>query len=188
MTSFAWSDDPPDGLDVAALEFLAADTAHRAAHLLRQALQPDATGLPPLAPPALSAEEDLVRLAAADPPTGIFTRLAFRSHRTPTALTRAAHAWQYGGAPALHILNQPWDPDPHHLDAARQQIRHTRDDEQPLALRTTRTRLTAVGYGVQLRLGTDARLWYPYRKKQGTWWPAGYPNTDPAEALNEVID
>lgn len=60
--------EPAPGLDPAALEFLAADTARRAAQLLRQALQPDNTHPQPLAPPALSVDDDVVRLAATQPP------------------------------------------------------------------------------------------------------------------------
>ncbi|OEV31153.1 hypothetical protein AN219_06660 [Streptomyces nanshensis] len=37
--------------------------------------------------------------------------------------------------------------------------------------------------GAQLRHGRDGR-WWPYRRDgNGTWWPAGGPEQDPAAAL-----
>lgn len=53
-------------------------------------------------------------------------------------------------------------------------------------LRTARNRLTVNGHGAQLRLGTDQR-WYPYRKEQGDWWPAGPADPDVTAVLAALL-
>jgi len=177
---------PPPGLDPAALEFLAADTARRAAQLLRQALHPDAIDLQPGAfPDDLNLDHDLVRLAAGGPPTEILHRLSWSSHRTPAALARSARAWQYGGAAALKILDQPWDPDPNYLRGVREEIKRAWDGERAPGVRISGSWLTVIGHDAQLRLGADG-LWYPYRKKHGAWWPAGPPHCDVAAVLSDL--
>ncbi|MER0476844.1 SWIM zinc finger family protein [Streptomyces sp. Edi2] len=180
--------DPPPGLDVAALEFMAADTATRAAHLLHQALLPHDQHPQPLAPVTLSVADDLVRLAAARPPTETLTRLSFGGRRTPASLTRAARAWQYGGARALAILDEPWDPDPAYLSAVREEIKQAWDGQGAPGIRVTKSWLTLIGHDAQLRLGTDGHLWYPYRKKRGAWWPVGFPHRDITAVLSELLD
>ncbi|RLU81981.1 hypothetical protein CTZ27_30935 [Streptomyces griseocarneus] len=180
--------EPAPGLDPAALEFLAADTATRAAQLLHQALLPHDTHQQPAAPLPLSVDDDLVRLAAAGPPTEIFTRLCWRAHRTPASLTRAARAWQYGGAAALTVLDEPWDPDPSYLHAVREQIKRAWDGERAPGVRLAgHNWLTVIGHDAQLRLGTDGVLWYPYRKKYGGWWPAGLPHRDVTAVLGDLL-
>ncbi|GLF98179.1 SWIM zinc finger family protein [Streptomyces yaizuensis] len=178
---------PAPGLDPAALHFLATDTAQRAAALLHQALQPhDAHAQHPA---ALSAEDDLVRLAAADPPHEIFTRLCWSGHHTPAALTRAARAWTYGGPDALKILDTPWEPGPTRLHAARQDVTRNWPGEKPPALRIGTTNwITVTGHDAQLRLSTGGHLWYPYRRRHGIWWPSGFPHHDVATVLNDLLE
>jgi uncharacterized Zn finger protein len=176
--------DPVPGVDAEALEFLAADTAARAAHLLRQALLPEGE---PVALPALSVADDAVRLAAADPPLGISQRLAWGTHRTPTALARAARAWRYGGVAALVVLDEPWEADPLYLRAVREEIKRAWDGERAPGLRADKSWFTVIGHDVQLRLGREGHLWYPYRKKHGAWWPAGFPQRDVAAVLSELV-
>ncbi|MFD7861481.1 SWIM zinc finger family protein [Streptomyces sp. NPDC059783] len=179
---------PAPGLDPAALRFLAADTATRARQMLNQALAPAPAHPPDFTPTPLSTDDDLVRLAAATPPAEIFTRLCWSAHRTPASLTRAARAWQYGGAAAMEILDTAWNPDPAHLRTAREEIKQTWDAEWPPAIRITGNWLTVSGHGAQLRLGTGGHLWYPYRKKHGTWWPAGFPGRDVTAVLSDLLE
>ncbi|MFD4243598.1 SWIM zinc finger family protein [Streptomyces sp. NPDC058525] len=179
---------PAPGLDPAALRFLAADTATRATQMLNQALAPSPGHLQDLTPATLSTEDDLVRLAAAGPSAEIFTRLCWSAHRTPASLTRAARAWQYGGAAAMEILDTAWDPDPSYLRAVREEIKRSWDGERAPAIRITGNWLTVSGHDAQLRLGTGGRLWYPYRKKYATWWPAGFPDRDVTAVLSALLE
>lgn len=176
--------DPVPGVDAEALEFLAADTAARAAHLLRQALLPHGE---PIGLPELSVTDDAARLAAAGPPPGISQRLAWGTRRTPNGLARAAAAWHYGAAAALAILDEPPECDPLYLRAVREEIKQNWDGEHAPRLRVDRSWLTVVGHDAQLRLGADGRLWYPFRKKHGTWWPAGFPQRDVTAVLNSLL-
>lgn len=180
--------DPAPGLDPAALQFLAADTATRATRMLHQALARPNAHPQPLTPASLSTEDDLVRLAATTPPAEIFTRLCWSAHRTPASLTRAARAWTYGGAAAMEILDTAWDPDPSYLRAVREEIKRTWEAERAPAIRITGNWLTVTGHDAQVRLGTGGHLWYPYRKKYGTWWPAGFPHRDVRAVLSDLLE
>ncbi|WP_329453608.1 SWIM zinc finger family protein (plasmid) [Streptomyces sp. NBC_01724] len=186
VASFATAGDPAPELDPSALEFLAADTATRAARLLRQAALSHDVPHQPTGPASLTAAEDLVRLAAAKPPSEVFARLCKHSGRTPKALTRTARAWQQGGAAALLVLDDAWDPDPSQLNLAREAIKQAWEGEQPPGLRTARNRLTVIGQDAQLRLGADGH-WYPYRKEQGDWWPAGPADRDVTAVLSGLL-
>lgn len=179
--------DPVPGVDAAALEFLAADTAARAGHLLRQALLPYGQASEPLALPALSVADDATRLVAADPPLEIVQRLAWGTRRTPNALARAARAWRYGGAAALAVLDKPWEADPLYLRAVREEIRQAWAGERAPRLAVDESWVTVLGHDAQLRLGKDVHLWYPYRKEHGAWWPAGFPQRDVVAALSGLI-
>ncbi|MYS33561.1 putative Zn finger protein [Streptomyces sp. KhCrAH-43] len=176
--------DPGSGVDAEGLEFLAADTAARAAALLRQALLPLGETI---APPVLSVSDDAVRLATADPPLSVSQRLAWGTRRTPTALARAAAAWNCGGAAALAILDDHQDVDPLYLRAVREEIRQNWEGDHAPRLRADGAWLTVVGHDAQLRLGADGRQWYPFRKKYGTWWPAGFPLRDVTTVLSELL-
>ncbi|WP_371503160.1 SWIM zinc finger family protein [Kitasatospora sp. NBC_00374] len=189
VAQFADVGDPAPDVDPSALEFLATDTAARAALLLHHVLLPlQSSGQSDagITWAESSVDEDLVRLAAAAPPPQVLARLSDSGGHTPEELTRAVQAWHHGGAPALPILDETWEPDPRQIAAARDTIRQAWEGERPPTLRTTRNRLTVIGRGTQLRLGTDGR-WYPYRKQHGTWWPAGPADPDPATALTDLL-
>ncbi|MEU1076453.1 MULTISPECIES: SWIM zinc finger family protein [unclassified Streptomyces] len=172
------------GIDAVGLEFLAADTAARAAALLHRALLPLGEQI---TTPVLSVSDDAARLAAADPPLSVSQRLAWGTGRTPTALARAAAAWHYGGAAALAILDEHRDIDPLFLRAVREEVRQNWEGDHAPRLGVDGSWLTVVGHDAQLRLGTDGRHWYPYRKKYGTWWPAGFPLRDVIAVLGELL-
>ncbi|MFI5530976.1 SWIM zinc finger family protein [Kitasatospora sp. NPDC051853] len=176
---------PGTGIDPAALEFLATDAAARAARLLTEALSPASPDAAPAGP--LDIDQDVIRLAAAEGPPAVTARLADAAGLGHADLARAVRAWRHGGPEGLRVLNEPWDPEPYELAAARDAVRQAWEGERTPALRATRNRLTATGRAAQLRLGSD-RLWYPYRKESGTWWPAGPADRDPAAALATALD
>ncbi|MFH8403897.1 SWF or SNF family helicase [Streptomyces sp. NPDC018019] len=173
--------DPAPGVEVAALEFLVSDTAARAQRLLADALSPGHADSPPQTP--LTGAQDAVRLAAAGPEPRIAARLAAGSGRTARSLALAVRAWEYGGAPALAVLEEEWTPEPTAMARATAQLAAAWDeDEAPPRLRHDRNRWTVVGGDAQLRYGRDGR-WWPYRKERGQWAPAGPAAEDPAAAL-----
>ncbi|MBU3871091.1 SWF or SNF family helicase, partial [Streptomyces sp. 4503] len=170
-----------EGLDVAALEFLAADAAVRAQRLLAEALAPGHASSP--VPAALTVWQDTVRLTAAGPPAPIAARLAAGCGRDRTDLARAVRAWEHGGAAALTVLEEEWTPDAAALARARVQLAAAWEgDERAPGLRAAGNRWTVVGADLQVRYGRDGR-WWPYRKEHGRWWPAGPAGPDPAAAL-----
>ncbi|MBO3679322.1 SWF or SNF family helicase [Streptomyces sp. NEAU-YJ-81] len=179
--ALAGGTDPAEGLDVAALEFLAADAAVRAQRLLAEALSPGHASSP--VPAALTVWQDTVRLTAAGPPAPIAARLAAGCGRDRADLARAVRAWEHGGAAALTVLEEEWTPDAAALARARVQLAAAwEDDERAPGLRAAGNRWTVVGADLQVRYGRDGR-WWPYRKEHGRWWPAGPAGHDPAAAL-----
>ncbi|MES4902100.1 MULTISPECIES: SWF or SNF family helicase [unclassified Streptomyces] len=173
--------DPAPGLDVAALEFLAADAAVRAQRLLAEALAPGHASAP--LPTALTPWQDAVRLAAAAPPAGIADRLASGCGRDLGELARAVRAWEHGGPAGLAVLEERWAPADEALMRARASLAAAWEgEERAPRLREAGHGWTVVGAEVQLRYGRDGR-WWPYRKERGRWWPAGPPHHDPAAAL-----
>ncbi|MEY9839353.1 SWIM zinc finger family protein [Streptacidiphilus sp. EB103A] len=185
VADLAGNEEPSPGLDPAALQFLAETAAARAADLLEQSLQPHDPDRPPVDFTLPGPDEDLVRLAAADPPAHILTRLAWTGHRTPSSLARAARAWRYGGRAALPVLDDSWEPEPAYLRAVREEVRHAFDGQ--VGLRIAGNWLTVIGSDAQLRLGTEG-LWYPYVRKHGGWWPAGHPHRDVTAVLGALVD
>lgn len=176
--------EPAPGLDVAALEFLAADAAVRAQRLLAEALAPGHATSP--LPASLTVWQDTVRLTAAGPPAAIAARLAADRGRDRPGLARAVRAWEHGGAAALAVLEEEWTPDAESLARARAQLAAAWEEgEQAPRLRATGNRWTAVGTDAQVRYGRDGR-WWPYRKERGHWCPAGPPSQDPAAALSSL--
>ncbi|WP_338685220.1 SWIM zinc finger family protein [Streptomyces acidiscabies] len=175
---------PEPGLDPAALELLAADTATRAHHLLAHALGARHADSAPPAP--LTEWQDAARLAATHPTMDMFARIAANCGRTPGELAAATRAWRHGGAASLDVLESPWNPPAPRLKRAREALRADWADGTPPRLRAWRNRWTVEGRDVQLRLGRDW-LWYPYAKDQGTWWPAGPPDADPAVVLTALL-
>jgi len=176
---------PGTGIDPAALEFLAADAAARAVRLLAEALSPTHADTAPADP--LDTDQDVIRLATAEAPPAVIARLADAAGLGPTDLARSVRAWHHGGPEGLRVLNEPWDPEPYELAAARDTVKQAWAGERAPALRATRNRLSVTGGSAQLRLGTN-RHWYPYRKESGTWWPTGPADRDPAAALAAALD
>ncbi|MFC5665039.1 SWIM zinc finger family protein [Kitasatospora misakiensis] len=174
----------PPGLDLAALELLAADAAQRARRLLLSALDDRHAETTP--PVDLTPWQDTVRMAAAHPDTDVLARPATAAGATPARLAAAVSAWHQGGAPALDVLESSWTPPSARLDHVRAALREDWADGTPPRLRAWRNRLTIDGKDAQLRLGQTG-LWYPYRKKDGTWWPSGLPDTDPSVVLAALL-
>ncbi len=189
---------PGPGLDVGALEFLAADAALRARDLLAAALDPgpradqDSDGPDRAGEPGGPEESDgpvavwrdAARLAAAGPPARARRRLAEGCRRTVTELDMAARAWRFGGKAGLAVLEGEDVPAP--TWAAERLARAWPEEESPPVLRGAGGRWTVVGADVQLRCAADGR-WWPYRRQGGRWWPAGPPDTDPAAALAAAL-
>ncbi|MFE6041154.1 SWF or SNF family helicase [Streptomyces sp. NPDC056452] len=173
--------DPVPGVDPAALEVLAADSAVRAFAMLADALsegherQPVAIGLTP--------GQDAVRLAAGTrPDEQVSARLASASGRQRADLDAAVRAWRYGGPAALAVFDEEWLPGPEELVRARAQLAAAWEEGEGPQLRAANNRWTATASGAQLRYGRDGR-WWPYRKERGRWLPAGPADDDPAGAL-----
>ncbi|MFE1948331.1 SWIM zinc finger family protein [Streptomyces massasporeus] len=169
---------PASGIDPAALEFLAAQTAVRAHGLLRGALQ----AVPQV---ELTSAQDAVRLAAGAPGPEMTDRLAAGSGRGKERLATAVHAWRHGGTEALSVLDEEWQPQDETLARARAALDSAWETGERPELRARANRWTVAGAPVQLRLGRDGR-WWPYRKERGRWQPAGGAAQDPATALASV--
>ncbi|MFD6415714.1 SWF or SNF family helicase [Streptomyces sp. NPDC060194] len=170
--------EPPAGVDVTALEFLAADAAARAHVLLAEALRDGHEQQPMVG--ELTPQEDAVRMAAASPDASVVGRLAAGSARTRDGLVRAVRAWTYGGAAGLRVLEEEWTPDGESLVRAAASLDAAWEDGERPHLVAAGNRWTA-GDG-QLRYGRDGR-WWPYRQESGHWVPAGGGGTDPAAVL-----
>ncbi|WP_405689729.1 SWF or SNF family helicase [Streptomyces sp. NBC_01185] len=177
--------DPEAGIDAAALEFLAADSAVRAFAMLADALGARHGQQPPAA--ELTPEQDAVRLAAGSTAgTHVTARLATASGRGPAGLDAAVRAWRYGGAAALAVCDEEWLPDPEMLARALAQLGAAWEEGEGPRLRAAGNRWTLVGSGTQLRLGRDGR-WWPYIQEAGRWLPAGPAEDDPGAALAGVL-
>ncbi|MBT3154029.1 SWF or SNF family helicase [Streptomyces sp. CHD11] len=173
-------DAPPEGIDPAALEFLAARTAVRAHRLLAELLREDREA--DAGEPGTTVAQDAVRLAAGEPSRAVADRLAEGSGRGREGLAVAVRAWRHGGTAALAVLDEEWTVRGDGLARARAALESAWDGDERPALRARANRWTVVGAPVQLRLGRDGR-WWPYRKERGRWIPAGGPGPDPAAAL-----
>ncbi|MGW7080174.1 SWIM zinc finger family protein [Streptomyces sp. NPDC054871] len=174
--------EPAPGLDVAAVEFLAAQAAVEAHRMLAEALAPGHERQP--VEPELTLDEDAVRLAATAP-ASVAVRLATAEGRGKDGLALAVRAWEYGGPAALSVLEEEWAPEADALARARAALDAAWDDGERPPLRAARNRWTVVGSDAQLRHGSDGR-WWPYRKERGRWTPAGPATHDPATALAVV--
>ncbi|WP_425264086.1 SWF or SNF family helicase [Streptomyces silaceus] len=172
--------EPVPGLDVAAVEFLAAQAAVEGYRLLAEALAPGHDRLP--VEGELTVSEDAVRLAAAHPVRAVEARLSEVSDRGRDGLALAVRAWEYGGRAALQVLEEEWTPKGEAMARARAALDAAWDEDERPQLRAARNRWTVVGADAQLRHGRDGR-WWPYRKERGRWAPAGAPAHDPATAL-----
>ncbi|MFG2574071.1 SWF or SNF family helicase [Streptomyces sp. NPDC048481] len=183
----------PAGLDPAALEILAAVTAVEARLMLAQALREDA-GRGAAVAGRWTLSQDAVRLAAGvlgcrpevdGPMAAVIGRLAAGSGRDRERLASAVRAWTYGGAHALSVLEEEWAVGGEVLARARAALDSAWEADERPVLRVCGNRWTAVGTGVQLRLGRDGR-WWPYREEGGHWAPAGEAAEDPATAWATV--
>ncbi|WP_405674494.1 SWF or SNF family helicase [Streptomyces sp. NBC_01511] len=176
--------EPPPGIDADALEFLAADAARRALRLLIDALSSGHERQPLEA--ELTPGQDAVRLAASSGDPLIAVRLAGGTGRRRAELGLAVDAWRYGGAAALAVLEEEWQPEPEALARATAELAGAwEDSERPRLRAGAGGRWTVVGADAQLRYGRDGR-WWPYRKVRAGWAPAGAPAADPASALAGV--
>ncbi|MFE7765524.1 SWF or SNF family helicase [Streptomyces sp. NPDC057438] len=174
---------PAAGVDPAALEFLAAQTAREAHRLLAEALRPGHERQP--AEDESTVLQDVVRLASGDPGPGVTVRLVRDSGRSRDGLELAVRAWRYGGAAGLAVLDEEWHLPVEALARARAALLAAWDDDERPALRSAHNRWTVVGGSAQLRLGRDGR-WWPYGKERGRWAPVGPAAHDPATALAAV--
>lgn len=171
--------EPAPGLDVSALEFLAAQAAVEARRMLAEALSPGHERHP--VEQELTPDEDAVRLATVAP-APVAARLATAADRGRDGLALAVRAWEYGGPAALSALEEEWTPEADALARARAALDAAWEDGERPRLRAARNRWTVVGGDAQLRQGADGR-WWPYRKERGRWTPAGPAAHDPATAL-----
>jgi hypothetical protein len=174
---------PAPGVDPAALEFVAAQTARAAYRMLVEALRPGHEQQP--VGEALTIQQDAVRLAAGDPGRTVEARLASGSERDREGLALAVRAWRYGGRAGLAVLEEEWRVGAESLARARAALEAAWDEDERPRLRSSHNRWTVVGGSAQLRLGQDGR-WWPYRKERGRWSPAGPAAQDPATALASV--
>ncbi|MFI2291934.1 SWF or SNF family helicase [Streptomyces niveus] len=175
---------PPPGIDADALEFLAADAAGRALRLLVDALSAGHERQP--LDRELTPGQDAVRLAASCGDPLIAVRLAEGTGRQRAELDLAVEAWRHGGAAALAVLEEEWQPEPEALARAKADLAGAWEDgERPQVRAGVAGRWTVVGADVQLRYGRDGR-WWPYRKVRGRWGAAGPSAADPASALAGV--
>ncbi|MFJ2477957.1 SWF or SNF family helicase [Streptomyces sp. NPDC087659] len=187
----------PEGIDPAALEFLAADAAVRARRMLAEALSTrpagQGRGQSVAAGPAeglttgLTTGQDAVRLAATARdalPPAVADRLVAGSGRSRPGFRLAVRAWRFGGAAGLAVLDGAPVPDDV-LARATSRLRLTADwdeDERPSLRAAGNGRWTA-GPGTQLRVGADGHWWVFTRTAGAPWSPAGPPAPDPASAL-----
>ncbi|GHD28621.1 hypothetical protein GCM10010313_69540 [Streptomyces violarus] len=169
---------PADGIDPAALEFLAARTAVQAHRLLAETLRGASDA-------ELTVTQDAVRLAAGGPGRDVADRLADGSGRGREGLEAAVRAWHLGGTAALAVLDEEWRVEGETLARARAALESAWDTDERPELRARDNRWTVAGAPVQLRLGRDGR-WWPYRRERGRWVPAGGAAQDPATALTSA--
>ncbi|MFI6711398.1 hypothetical protein ACIBF7_33525 [Nonomuraea sp. NPDC050478] len=147
--------EPAPGVDVAALEVLAASAASRARDLLVSGRLP-----------ALTEHQDRVRMSAA--------------FGLDLGLDAQVAAWRHGGAAGLEALETAWTPARQDLARAQAMLDAAWEGEPPAGVESARNRWT-IG-DRQLRYGRDGR-WYPFERRGDTWWPAGPPARDPAALL-----
>ncbi len=173
-------EEPLTGIEADPLDRLAADAALRARELLAYA-----HGFGAAPPEPLDVWQDTVRLAATHPDPRAAERLRTGCGRLAEDLDRAAAAWRTGGRAALDVLEHPWTPPEQQTARARTALATAWEAEELPPVDVDGNHWTLTGRGLQLRLGRDGR-WYPYRRRDDLWWPAGPPSADPAEALADL--
>ncbi|MEV3869630.1 SWF or SNF family helicase [Streptomyces sp. NPDC049906] len=163
-----------------ALEFLALQTAREARRLLVESLSSDLGARLPLTEPPLA--QDAVRLAAGEPDEDTVMRLASASGRTPDALALAVRAWRYGGAGAVSALERAWTPTHEEEARARAVVAAAWEAEEAPPLHGKGGAWTTPDG--RARIGVDGSgRWWPFRREEGRWAPAGPAADDPATAL-----
>ncbi|MGK5496629.1 hypothetical protein [Streptomyces sp. URMC 125] len=172
--------EPVTGIEADLLDRLVSDAAVRARELLAYTL---GRGTEP--PPPLDLWQDTVRIAATHPDPRVPARLRETCDR-PGDLDRAAAAWRTAGRAGLEVLEHPWAPGEQETARARTALAAGWEDDELPRFTVEGNRWTLTGRGLQLRRGRDGR-WYPYREREGAWWPAGAPATDPAQALADLV-
>ncbi|MCG7529414.1 SWF or SNF family helicase, partial [Streptomyces sp. OfavH-34-F] len=85
----------------------------------------------------------------------------------------------------LAVLDEDRTPEGAELARARARLAQAWEEDEAPRLRAERNRWTSADGGLQLRYGPDGR-WYPYRKENGQWFPAGPSDDDPAAAWAEA--
>lgn len=182
--------DDPDGISTPALEMLATDAVVRAKMLL-DAYRTEGAAVstdPQSLVPALDPRGDAVRLLAGDHrDVDVFTRLIGAFGFEPMQMVRSIRAWRFGGSAGLETLEEPWTPPSDEFSRAQASLASGWDEEEPPAFKTWRNRWTFTEHDAQLRYGRDGR-WYPYRRLDGEWSPAGRPSSDPVAALTDLLD
>lgn len=171
---------PGPGVDPVAVRHLGARTAVEAHRLLAAALRPHPDQQAAVG--ELTVAQDAVRLAVSVPDRAMAERLAEGSGRDETSLADATRAWALGGVAALSVLEEEWVPDGERHARACAALESAWDEDERPCLRAAGNRWTVVGDRAQIRLGRDGR-WWPYRRQQDRWLPAGPPALDPATAL-----
>jgi hypothetical protein len=159
--------DPPaeSGIRRQDLTALATDAARRAWELITG--QGDG-GL------GLSPDADLARLAAERLGGPEFADLAIRTGVDARVLGRLAVAWRSGGAGAVEVLMNAWDPA---ADQLTEGVEAMAEAGQPG--RRYRNRVSAARGEVQLRLGRDG-LWYLFWRMGAAWEVRQPPEAEPA--------
>lgn len=162
--------DEPAGAatTAAALASLAADAAERAWAL--------ATGVGD-GGLDLDATEDLARRAAQVVGSSGLEDLSRASGASTRTLVGLAVAWRHGGAGAVRVLEDHWDPPPEAMDEARRALA---DQAAAPRVRVGANRVS--GAGIQLRYGRDG-LWYRVERRGRTVEVVAPPEADPVHLV-----
>ncbi|CAL9605365.1 SWF or SNF family helicase [Streptomyces sp. enrichment culture] len=182
--------DPGAGVDPLVLELLAADAARRARRMLAEA--PAGADSPAAASGdgPLTVAQDAVRLAATAeaPVPGVVARLAAGTGRDALGMDLAVRAWRLGGAAGLAALEEEWTPEPAVAARAEALVAAAGRDGGLGVLRPLGGgRWAGPGGDVQVRLGRDGR-WWPFRREQDRWAPAGPAGYDPGAVLASLLE
>ncbi len=173
--------DPPaefSGLR-ADLSALATDAVRRAWEL--------AVGTSSDAGLGLDAQADLARRAASALGTTGLAPLSARCGVPERELVRRALAWRHGGAEGLVVLGSTWDPATEGDEGTGMLLADARTALRAATGGTARLRHNRLSVAeLQLRLGRDYR-WYPYRRVDLSWEPAGPPHPDPVTAAGALL-
>lgn len=127
----------------------------------------------------LTVAQDAVRLAAGVVDGAVLERLAEGAGRSEEALAAAPRAWREGGVDGLAVWDEEWSVSGEALARARAAWEA---DERPV-LRVSRRAGGRSSEAVPSCVWGATGRWWPYRREQERWVPAGGPSRDPATAL-----